>query len=402
VASHLQQQRLAASRARVIRRRRAVVVVATLALVAGVVAACDTVDAASRQHTTSPGTGAGTSSTSVTTTTVLPASFDVGIHTFDWDETGPGITHVGPTGAAIPGRVLTTEVRYPMLDGSATSETEDGRPTTVGGPYPVIVFAHGWDTEPSDYEGLLDSWVKAGFVVVAPIFPDENAAAVAAAGGPDSAAAMTEENDAYNEPGDIVYVLKQLESISTEGWGANLKGALKLSDVALAGQSDGANVVAALAYASGLRKLYEELPVAPRAVAVMSGEAWTDMLNGEAGTYAGSASSPSLLQIQSDADGCNHPAVAIDLYAELQTGLRSKWWVTLLGADHLEPYEGAAPWSPVVDAVTTKFFELELAWRSSSLSASSIPPAGTVGGVAQVTTTVSSATVPDVQLIPGC
>jgi hypothetical protein len=385
-----------------VRRRRAGVVIAALVLVAAVVAACNAVSAGSRPSSTSKGRTTSPPSSATTTTTTIPASFDVGIHTFAFDETGPDVTHVGPTGAGVAGRVLTTEVRYPTLTGSATGEGIDARPTTVGGPYPVIVFAHGWDTEPSDYQTMLDAWVKAGFVVVSPIFPDENATAVAAAGGQGSAAAMTEENDQFNEPGDIAYVLTQLESITTHGWGTTLKGVLDMSDVALAGQSDGANVVAALAYAPGLKSVRAQLPVVPKAVAVMSGAAWTDMLSGEAGTYSAAASSPALLQIQSDADGCNVPSSGVDLYASLQSSLTSKWWVTLFGANHLGPYEGAAPWSTVVDAVTTEFFELELGWRSSSLSASSVQTAGTVSGVAQVSTTISSVTVPTVPLISGC
>ena len=382
--------------------------VATLVLLGAVVAACNAVSkAVSNPTTTTPG-GSTTTAPKQTTTTMLPRSFEVGIHTFAFVERGAGITHVGPTDRPIPGRVLTTEVRYPTLAGSATTERLDARPTTVGGPYPVIVFAHGWDTEPSSYQAMLDSWVSAGFVVVSPIFPDENTAAVAQAGGPGTSAAMKEESDQYNEPGDIAYVLTQLKTITSAGWAATLKGVLNMTDVALAGQSDGANVVAALSYASGLKNVRSELPVTPKAVVVMSGFAWTDTNNGEAGTYSASSSSPSLLQIQSDADGCVQPyggstnPPATSLFAALQTGLTSKWWVTLFGADHLAPFEGPSKWSATVDAVTTRFFELELGWRSSSLSASSVLAAGGAAGVAQATTTVSSATVPVVPLIPGC
>jgi dienelactone hydrolase len=408
LSSHLQQQRDAASRARVIRRRRAGVLVATLVLVGAIVAACNAVSSAGPHGKTSTTDGTSPSSTSPTPTTMLPATFEVGIHTFAWVETGPHITHIGPTGLPIAGRVLTTEVRYPTLAGAVRTEAVDARPTTVGGPYPVIVFAQGWDTEPSSYQEMLDAWVSAGFVVVSPIFPDENTAAVSAAGGPGTSAALTEEGDEYNEPGDIVYVLKQLETVTSHGWGATLKGVLNMSDVALAGQSDGANVVAALSYASGLKNVRAELPVAPKAVAVMSGFSWTYLPpDGEAGTYAASSASPALLQIQSDADGCVQPyggssnPPPTSLFAALQTGLTSKWWVTLLDADHLGPFEGTAPWAQVVDAVTTKFFELELNWRSSSVS-SSILSAGTVSGAAKATTTVTSATVPVVTLIPGC
>ena len=85
--------------------------------------------------------------------------------------------------------------------------------------------------------------------------------------------------------------------------------------------------------------------------------------------------------MQSDADGCNTPADGTDLFASLQAGVRAKWFVTLLGADHLGPYEGVAPWASVVDAVTTKFFEHELHWRSASSSAASIETAGALSGV---------------------
>lgn len=334
----------------------------------------------------------------------MPTSFDVGIHTFDWKETGPGVFHVGPTGQQLPGRVLTTEVRYPTLAGSAGSETVNAKPATVGGPYPVIVFAHGFDTEPVDYQALLDSWVNAGFVVVSPIFPDESLGAVDADGGrDDTTIADTLENDAYNEPADIVYVLKQLQTIGSEPWGANLKPVLDLSEVALAGQSDGANVVGALAYAPGLASIYAELPIAPKAVAVLSGYAWSYLPGKTIGTYRATAASPALLQVQSDADGCvPSPRLAVDMFASLQTGLTSKWFVTLLGADHLGPYQSVPPYASIVDAVTTSFFELELHWRSSALSSASIEEAGTVSGKAVTTTTVNETTMPQATLIPGC
>ncbi|MGC9960705.1 MAG: hypothetical protein ABSE47_02240 [Acidimicrobiales bacterium] len=327
----------------------------------------------------SGGTGAGPGSSSQPhpTTTVLPASFEVGFHTFYWDDTAPGVTHVGPGDTQVPGRILTTEVRYPTLAGAAGQETRDAQPAKAGSPFPVIMFAHGYDTEPSDYRPLLDAWVRAGFVVVAPIFPDENAKAVAAAGGPDEGA----EEDEFNEPGDLVYVFKQLASIGGQPWGANLSGVMDLSDIALAGQSDGADVVAALSYTSMFRALYGGLPSAPRAVVVMSGSQWGQTLSGPVGLYRARASSPALLQIQSDADGCVLPAAGVAFWRALEPGLASKWFVTLFGADHLGPFEGTAPWAAVVESVTTKFFELELHWRSSSVSAAAVTSAGTVTSV---------------------
>jgi hypothetical protein len=267
----------------------------------------------------------------------------------------------------------------------------------------VIVFAHGFMTDPSTYAALLDTWVRAGFVVVSPIFPDESLQAVAAAGGLTSRTiADTLEDDVYNEPGDIVYVLKQLQSLAEQPWGGHLEGVMDLNDIGLAGQSDGANVVAALSYASGLSGLYDALPSAPKAVAVLSGYAGGYLPGAGIGQYVASSSSPALLQVQSDADGCVSPVAAEDLFSSVQGGLTSKWFVTLLGADHLGPYRGVAPWAAVVDAVTTQFFELELKGRSSSASAQSIMAAGTVAGASQISTVVSASTMPHVPLVGGC
>ena len=177
---------------------------------------------------------------------------------------------------------------------------------------------------------------------------------------------------------------------------------MDLNDIGLAGQSDGANVVAALSYASGLSGLYDDLPSAPKAVAVLSGYAWGYLPGAGIGQYVASSSSPALLQVQSDADGCVSPVAAEDLFSSVQGGLTSKWFVTLLGADHLGPYRGVAPWAAVVDAVTTQFFELELKGRSSSASAQSIMAAGTVAGASQISTVVSASTMPHVPLVGGC
>jgi hypothetical protein len=328
----------------------------------------------------------------------------VGIHTFSFND--DAATHLAPDGAALPGRKLTTEVRYPTEAGSPATEVKDAPPAKAGAPYPVIVFAHGFDTEPSQYAQLLDSWVRAGFVVVAPIFPDESSQAVEEAGGPGQL-----ELDVYSEPGDIVYVLQQLGSLSGQPWGSHLNGVLNLSDLALAGQSDGANVVAALSYASSFRRLYDDLPSAPKATAVMSGQMWDNLYpKGHAGTYRGGSDSPAMLQVQSDADGCVLPYPSsstgkrlgpLALWSTLQPGLSSKWFLTLFGAEHLPPYFGTQPWAAVVQSVTTEFFELELRWRSSSVSDASLRRSGTSGGVAAIGSG-RTVTMPVVTPLAGC
>jgi predicted esterase len=404
VTDRLAERQRSAARARTFRRRRFVAVVVTILVIGGIVAACSAVSGSTGTGPTDK-TG-GTTTSATTTTTTLPKSFEVGIHRFNWDETGPGAWHYGPTGGTIAGRPLPTEVRYPTLTGATGADTKNATPAKDGAPYPVIIFAHGFGQYPDDYSGMLDTWVRAGFVVVSPIFPDENAAAVNAVGGIDSDSPGLRwlEADEYNEPGDIAYVLKQLEDTDASPWGSNLTAVMDLSDVGLAGQSDGGNVVGALMFSSPeFRALRAELPVQPKAVALMSAQELYDAGDPN-NKYVVSGTSPAVLQIQSDADGCNTPAEATDLYAALQAaGLKTKWFVTLLGADHLEPYEDAnSSYASVVDAVTTTFFERELKWRSSGLTAGSVPTAGTVAGVSSVTETVNANTIPTVTLIPGC
>ncbi|MGA2209604.1 MAG: hypothetical protein ABSH30_08215 [Acidimicrobiales bacterium] len=371
------------------RRRRIVAAGVALIASAGLGAACSPAGAGS----TSP-------PSSRETTTTLPASFQVGIHTFHWTDNSR--THLTAELAAAPGRVLTTEVRYPTLDGRAGGEVVDAPPAAAGRPFPVIVFAHGFITEPDDYAAMLDAWVEAGFVVVSPVFPDENTSTVDADGGEDNGTVQNNlENDVYAEPGDIVFVLRQLSSLAGQPWGSHLAGVLNLSDLALAGQSDGASVVAALGYASGFASLYRQLPSVPKAVAVMSGTLWTTTFTGSPGTYASGPASPALLQIQSDADGCNFPSAAKPLWRALEPGLSAKWFVTLFGANHLDPFQGRGRWAAVVDSVTTKFFELALRWRVPTVSAASVTRAGTVAGVA----TVSQKRAYDMPVVPpigGC
>jgi len=283
------------------------------------------------------------------------------------------------TGGALPGRKLTVQVRYPVLVG--------GKSAARYGPFPVVVFAHGFETMPATYASLLDAWVSAGFVVVAPIFPDENEVTAEQDGAfTNPTVAANLESDEFNEPDDIPFVLKQLAALNASGSGAAVSGLLDLSKVALAGQSDGGDVVASLVFDKVYASKLAAMPVAPKAVAVLSGAPFPR----DEDSYSASDGSPPLLLVQSDEDTCNPPESATTLYSDVSAD-PSKWFVELLDVGHLPPYMGEAPWAEVVDKVTTTFFRLKLGWRSKSLSPASVTSAGTAADVAQVyTTTVPS------------
>jgi hypothetical protein len=280
---------------------------------------------------------------------VKPKPLTVGISDCTFVEQGVP-TEDYATSTSVPYRKLVTEIRYPTTAGRVGAETRGALPAYGRGPFPWVVFAHGYDTMPDTYKALLDAWTQAGFVVVAPIFPDTSTVGVAAEHG-----ANTEADDDY-QPGDVAFVTKQALA-ADRGRSATcplVKGLLKTTAIGLAGQSDGAETVAALAYGSAYRALGAGLPY--KAVIAMSGE----QLYGNGNTYSHKAGDPAFLVIQSDTDACNVPESSMLLYQYVDNP--DSWFLELLDVAHLPPYTGTAPPSfAVVARVTAQFLRLELA-----------------------------------------
>ena len=195
----------------------------------------------------------------------------------------------------------------------------------------MIVFAHGFDVDPNTYRALLVSWVAAGYVVVAPFFPDTSVAAIEAQHGVDT------ESDEFNQPGDVAFVVSQVVEAghgTAPPYAAYLVGLVDPSRLILAGQSDGADTVAALLYDHAYAATLASMGAQPRAVALLSGAEWTR----EEDVYsAPPGGGPPVLVVQSLTDACNDPADSSELYNML-TG--TKWFLALDDATHLGPYVG--------------------------------------------------------------
>jgi hypothetical protein len=195
--------------------------------------------------------------------------------------------------------------------------------------------------------------VNSGFIVVAPLFPDENATEITSLGSPTTTQLEEAESDIVNEPYDIAYVVGQVESgaagvaSSGAGW---LKGLAAPGKYALAGHSDGAQAVAALVYSQvatqAYATTYAALATRPFAVVILSGSELS-------GTYAPPASPPPVLFVQSAVDECNLPQNA----AVLQHDSGGGFFLKLLGAHHFAPYVGLGPAAPVVESVTNAFLK---------------------------------------------
>jgi len=128
-----------------------------------------------------------------------------------------------PNGQRRP-RVVLTYVRYPA-NGLGLGDRRNA--PASGGPFPLVVFGHGFAVTPSIYGTQLRAWARAGFVVAAPVFPLGNANAP---GGPNEA-------DIVNQPRDMSLVISRLLAASANGRNP-LVGLIDAKRIAVAGHSD--------------------------------------------------------------------------------------------------------------------------------------------------------------------
>jgi dienelactone hydrolase len=236
-------------------------------------------------------------------------------------------------------RTLQSIVRYPAQADSGSAGANPP-PSATGARFPLVVFAHGFAVTPTIYSALLDSWARAGYLVVAPVFPLENANAP---GGP-------RESDLVNEPGDISFVISRVLAASAAP-GA-LHGLADPARIAVAGQSDGGE--AALAAACGRRTLDPRIGAAM----ILSGAEMSGV-----GGYA-FARCPPLLAVQGTADRINEPRFT---YAYFRSAHRPKYLMRLIGAGHLGPYTREQPQLATVERVSRTFLDAYLKGKATAL-----------------------------------
>ena len=331
--------------------RRRLAVGLSLALLIAVVVGIFTL--VSGPKAASPTTTTTTTSHSSTSTAPSNTHVGIGLRTVVWVDTNPaagGVANPLPNGEAGP-RKLVTEIWYPALGASKSQPTTRARPDYARGPFPVVVFAHGFDTLPATYSALLSSWVNAGYVVVAPLFPDENANLISSLGDATTQQLSTAESDIVNEPYDIAYVVGEVESGAggaASSGAAWLKGLVEPNKFALVGHSDGAQAVAALVYAQAQGQAYATtyagLPARPFAVIILSGSELS-------GSYAAPADAPPLLLVQSAVDDCNLASNAVTLLHDAGGG----FFLKLLDANHFGPYVGQGRAAGIVEKITVAF-----------------------------------------------
>lgn len=239
----------------------------------------------------------------------------------------------GQSALGQPVRDLPTVVRYPIV-----------RPRTALSRFPLVVFSQGFDEPAQAYSGLLDSWVRAGYVVAAPTYPRTDP----------SAPGGVNESDIVNHPADLRFVISALRAASRNRQ-SPLRSVLNPREVAIAGQSDGGDVSLAVAVNTCCRD------TAVKAAMILSGAELTAF----GGTYFPSHTTIPLLVTQGSADTINIPGCSAQLYDQAPP---PKYYFDIIGAPHLPPYIASGPTRRGIELVTIAFLNDFLKHRPGPLA----------------------------------
>lgn len=264
-------------------------------------------------------------------------------------------------------RRLPVLVRFPVVP---PAEVASGR--LARGPFPLVVFAPGYLQCGSSYAALLQTWASAGYVVAAVEFPRTHCHV-----------AVPDEADLSNQPADVSAVISRLLAVSASPVGSGsgsaspgstsagstgpgsggsgsgsagpggassaspLAGLIDPAMIAVAGHSDGGDTAAAVAANTCCRDSRV------KAAMILSGAQWPPL----GGRYF-PPGTPPMLFVQGTSDTWNPPAASTRLYQADKAGTR--YFLTLLGADHFAPYEGHGKPEPLVARVTLAFLNAYL------------------------------------------
>ena len=220
------------------------------------------------------------------------------------------------------GRTLPVRILYPARGTVATAPggevpTAADAPPSAAGPFPLVLFAHGYRLPADGYDRLLAATAAHGYVVAAPDFP-----------GTSSRSGTGNRSDLTNQPADLSFVADQVVALggsAPDGTGGPppVPAIAHPDRIAVAGHSDGGLTATALAY----NRTYRD----PRVAAAAS-------FTGGIGLFGGAydaADPPPLLLVHGTGDGTNPFSASVGARDALAT---PSWLVAVDGGDHIGPY----------------------------------------------------------------
>lgn len=228
---------------------------------------------------------------------------------------------------AHPGRSLRTLVFYP----------------SVGGPYPLIVFAHGYNITPEAYGTLLGAIAASGYVVAAPEFP------ISSSGLPGPPGRY----DLAQQPGDLSAVMSAVFWADLDPT-SFLNGRVIGGPVGVMGHSDGGLTAAAISLNSAT--------LDPRvgATAVLSGGEF--YISG--GSWGPFNSGP-MLVVHGDSDPIDGVWNGQTVFDEAAS---PKAFLHVVGGGHISPYIDPGLQPDLVRASIAAFFDANLRHDPGGLS----------------------------------
>ena len=253
-----------------------------------------------------------------TTTTVAPPV--VG------RRTGVGIRHetfvdpTRPTSGGASDRTFPVTIWYPTPGDPDAPAVPDAPPDRAVGAYPLVVFVHGYQASPGDYEQLLRRWAAAGYVVAAAAYP----------GGGD---------DYSLQFADTTFLITRLLALSAGAPASNpLVGTVDPQRIAVTGHSNGELI----AYGLGFMQCCRDRRV--KAVVSLAGN-----LGNVVDNPIERDNGVPILHILGEADELQPYGAAIQWDRDNLTAPR--WSVTVVGGSHAPPFQ--TPSSPYFDGVVT-------------------------------------------------
>jgi len=342
-----------AQRRRVVQRRRRIVVAAgatalvlAVVVVAGGLAGSGGDDdgpvsagGSARSTTASgPSTTAGAAPTSAPAaepSTDAPAKaldttrrYAVGTRTLTFVDPSRGTSPNGSFAGAAT-RTLPTEFWYPAQGADGGDPVADAPPDTGHGPYPLVLFAHGYDVTPDFYAPLLQRWAAAGYVVAAPVFPILS--------GSDGGASHVDYEQTF---GDASFVITQVLGL---GKGELLAGLVDPQRIAAAGHSDGEVV----SFGVGFLECCRDARV--RSVIAMAGD-----LSNANNPSVRDTGTP-ILHIMETNDEYDPYEHSIEWDRDNLTAPR---WMVSLNSSHVPPYtQPGDPAFELTSSITTAFLD---------------------------------------------